>query len=107
MRYVAVAIGAMLAGLSPAHAGEIKLDSAIEHVVVYPEGASITRRAAFTVPAGTSVLLLDNLPAELATDSLRVEGQSSAAVTIGSVEIACGRRRCDGGPETPGAHGRN
>jgi uncharacterized protein (TIGR02231 family) len=70
---------------APASAAEIRPSSEISSVTVYASGASILRTVPVELPAGPSIVILDNLPVETETDSITVDGSAGAAVEIGSV----------------------
>jgi uncharacterized protein (TIGR02231 family) len=70
---------------APAFAAEIRPSSEISSVTVYASGASVLRTVPVELPAGPSIVILDNLPLETETDSITVEGSAGAAVEIGSV----------------------
>jgi uncharacterized protein (TIGR02231 family) len=72
---------------TPAFAADIDIKSAIDAVTVYPDGATVTRRATAGLPAGASTIVFKGLPAALDPASLRVTGQGSAQFAIGSVEV--------------------
>jgi uncharacterized protein (TIGR02231 family) len=76
----------ILAGAMPALAGEIDVRSSVDAVTVYPDGATVTRLIAVDLPAGDTTLIARDFPPGLDPSSLRVEGQSAAAVTIGSID---------------------
>jgi uncharacterized protein (TIGR02231 family) len=78
---------ALLAGVSPLFAADIPAQSRIDGVVVYPGVAAITRIVEVEVPAGQHVVVVSGLPQMLDPNSLRVEGVSSGALQIGSVEM--------------------
>ncbi|HVY21464.1 MAG TPA: mucoidy inhibitor MuiA family protein [Bauldia sp.] len=67
-------------------AGELKAASRIDSVTVYPSGATVARIADVALPAGPTTLVLDDLPAELEADSLKVEGPGAQPFAIASVE---------------------
>lgn len=75
----------MLAG--PVLAADLDLATRIERVTVFPDAAQVTRLAAIELPAGPSTLTLRGLPASLDPSSLRVEGEGSAGLTIGAVDV--------------------
>ncbi|MFV2061289.1 MAG: mucoidy inhibitor MuiA family protein [Gammaproteobacteria bacterium] len=58
----------------------------IDEVTVYPRNAMVTRMANLQLSVGDHIIVLDNLPANIHDKSLRVSGQGSAKVLIGSVE---------------------
>jgi len=76
----------IFAGVGPALSAEINVDSAIEAVTVYPDGATVTRLIAVDLPAGDTTLIARDFPPGLDPASLRVEGESAAAVTIGAID---------------------
>jgi uncharacterized protein (TIGR02231 family) len=79
-------LGALVAAVAPASADDLKVPSAIAAVTVYPAGATVVRTANATLPAGPSVVLVDDLPMELDADSLKVEGTADHPIAIASVE---------------------
>ncbi len=85
MRIAALAAVA-LALSHAAWAADIEVASKVDAVTVYPDGASVTRKAAVDLPAGASTLVLRGLPATIDPASLRVAGEGSVAFGIGSVE---------------------
>lgn len=80
----AAAVACALAG--PSWAAEIEAASKVDTVTVYPDGASVTRRAMVDLPTGASTIVLKGLPATIDPASLRVAGQATASLSIGSVE---------------------
>jgi uncharacterized protein (TIGR02231 family) len=87
MRAIAAAAIAVVVSFSPsARAADIEAASLVDRVMVYPDGASVTRRASVELPAGASTVVLRGLPATVAPASIRVVGEGSAAFAIGSVE---------------------
>jgi len=70
----------------PALAADIDAASAIDAVLVYPDGASVTRVINVDLPAGESALMVRDFPLALDTSSLRVEGEAGARLTIGPVD---------------------
>src|SRR5690606_25043125 len=51
-----------------AFAADLPIESRITAVTVHPQGAAIQREAGFSVPAGVSVLVVDDLPTDMAPD---------------------------------------
>lgn len=76
---------AMLATL-PAFAAEITTQSTIDAATVFPEGATITRSAAFSADAGRHQIIIDDLPMSFDANSLRVTGNGTATFRIVSVD---------------------
>ncbi len=77
---------AVLLAAAPSHAADIKAVSSIAGVTVFPNGAEITRTADVSAPAGSSVLIIQDLPANIDTESVRVEGEMTGGVEINSVD---------------------
>jgi uncharacterized protein (TIGR02231 family) len=86
MKILALSLAVVAASTAPVLAGDLAIESRITAVTVHPQSAAIQREAGFSVPAGVSVLVVDDLPADMAPDSLRVEGLAAGGVTIRSVE---------------------
>lgn len=86
MKILALSLAALAACSANAYAADIPLASRITAVTVHPQSAAVLREAAFSVPPGVSVLVVDDLPADMAPDSLRVEGLAAGGLTIRSVE---------------------
>ncbi|HJQ58312.1 MAG TPA: mucoidy inhibitor MuiA family protein, partial [Vineibacter sp.] len=86
MRGIALVL-ALVAFVVPAHAADVVAPSRVEAVTVYPDGASVTRRASVELPAGPSTIVLKGLPPTIDPASLRVAGEGTARLAIGSVEI--------------------
>jgi uncharacterized protein (TIGR02231 family) len=76
----------IFAGVGPTLCAEMNVDSAIEAVTVYPDGATVTRLITVDLPAGDTTLIARDFPPGLDPASLRVEGESAAAVTIGAID---------------------
>ncbi|MBB4303033.1 uncharacterized protein (TIGR02231 family) [Rhodobium orientis] len=71
----------------PAWAADVTAPSRIAQVEVYPDGATVAREATAAVPAGESVIVLENLPLSLDPDSVRVEAEATAGLEIVSVDM--------------------
>jgi|SoiMethySBSTD1v2_1073268.scaffolds.fasta_scaffold70544_2 uncharacterized protein (TIGR02231 family) len=84
--YLPVACVLILAGAAPALAAEMDVPSAIDAVTVYPDGATVTRLITVDLPAGDTTLIARDFPPGLDPASLRVEGESGAALTIGAID---------------------
>ncbi|MBY5972599.1 DUF4139 domain-containing protein [Ferrimonas balearica] len=76
----ALALAAALAG-SAAMADSFDADSAVTEAVLYPQGATLTREAAFELPAGRHTLVLTDMPL-IELDSLRLAAEG---LTIGTL----------------------
>jgi len=71
---------------APAFAAIIESDSAIDAAIVFTEGATITRTAAFTADAGRHQIVIDDLPLNFDANSLRVTGAADTTFRIVSVD---------------------
>lgn len=69
-----------------ARAGEIDAPSAVDAVIVYPDGASVTRVITLDLPPGDNTLVTKDFPLTLDPSSLRVEGEAGARLTIGAID---------------------
>lgn len=78
----------LLLAIGSAAADDLKLPSKIDAVTVYPLGATVVRTASITLPAGPSIVVLDDLPLELEADSLKVDGSADQVLAIASVETS-------------------
>jgi uncharacterized protein (TIGR02231 family) len=70
-----------------AGAAELEARSTIDSVIVYPDGAAVTRVIRADLPGGDSVLLARDFPPGLDPASLRVEGQGGAKLVIGAIDV--------------------
>ncbi len=86
LRQISLCMLLVLSGFS--HATTLDVPSNIQAVTVYPDSARITRHATVKLAAGESRLLLNGLPLQLQTESLRISGHSSSPVTLGSVNLS-------------------
>ncbi|MBS0534367.1 MAG: mucoidy inhibitor MuiA family protein [Proteobacteria bacterium] len=83
---VVVAVAAYLAG--PAAAAEIDGNSRIDSVIVYPDGATVTRIVTADAAAGDNTIVLRDFPVSLDPASLRIEGEGAGKLTIGAIDVA-------------------
>ena len=74
--------------LTTANAAELRTDSTITKVTVYPGSAKITRVSKVDLAAGDNVIIINNLPLSLNESSLRVSGEGEGAIKLGSVELS-------------------
>ncbi|MGO4716443.1 mucoidy inhibitor MuiA family protein [Bradyrhizobium sp. 2TAF24] len=88
MRITALALLSAAAPLAAgaAHAADIDAASRIDSVVVFPDGAIVSRQAELTLPPGASTVLIKGLPAVLDPASVRVEATADGELAIGAVE---------------------
>lgn len=73
-------------GVSAALADEINGQSRISSVMVFPNGAQVTRVISVDLPAGKHQLSVKDLPSDLQARSLRIEGAGDGPIEIGSVD---------------------
>ncbi len=73
--------------LVPAFADELTFASTVDAVTVFPRGAEVERIAKGTLKAGSHTVLVENLPANVSPDSVRVSGLSDADISISSVDV--------------------
>lgn len=69
-----------------AHGADIPAASAIDGVIVFPQGAEVRRVTKVKVPAGAHTLVIPDLPAQAQAASIRVEGKATGRLEIGSVD---------------------
>ena len=80
-----IAMSALLTSF--AQAAEIKTDSTIKAVTIYPDSAKIVRVSTIKLEAGEHDVIINNLPINLNESSLRVSGESQGSISLGSVEL--------------------
>lgn len=97
-RMALMALSGFAAAISPAVAADILVEAPIQAVTVYPQSATITREGTLVLPAGTNVLVLDNIPLGIDTSSIRVSGVGGATTQIQSVSVRRGEVDNDGDP---------
>ena len=66
MKIILTTAAALLAGASFAMAADLDVRSAIESVVVYPDGATVTRTIRVDLPRGDATLIARDFPLTLA-----------------------------------------
>jgi uncharacterized protein (TIGR02231 family) len=69
-----------------ARAASVEATSAVDAVIVYPDGASITRVVTVEIPGGDNTLVIKDFPPALDPLSLRVEGEADTKITIGAID---------------------
>ena len=67
-------------------AAEMPAAAPIKAVTVFPDRAEVTRVIEASLPAGATTLVIDDLPASLFPESVRVSGDGGRDIVIGSVE---------------------
>ena len=93
--HLPVACVLIFAGFGPLSAAELDVQSAVDAVTVYPDGATVTRLITVDLPQGDTTLIARDFPPGLDASSLRVEGETAARVTIGAIDARAPR------PERP------
>jgi uncharacterized protein (TIGR02231 family) len=83
---IALLIGACAIAAVPAAGAELETRSTIDSVIVYPDGAAVTRIIRVDLPAGDNVLRAQDFPPSLDPASLRVEGEGGARLVIGAID---------------------
>ena len=81
----------IFAGIVPLGAAELDVNSAIDAVTVYPDGATVTRLITVDLPQGDTTLIARDFPPSLDPASLRIEGETAARVTIGAIDARAPR----------------
>jgi uncharacterized protein (TIGR02231 family) len=81
----------IFAGFAPLSAAELDVNSAIDAVTIYPDGATVTRVITADLPQGDTTLIARDFPPGLDVSSLRVEGDAGARVTIGAIDARAPR----------------
>jgi len=71
MRAVTLALSLILVAAG-ARAGDLPVTSRVIAATVYPDGATVTREAAFSAPAGQHELIVTDLPRDTPLESVRV-----------------------------------
>lgn len=83
---IALIVSSAITVAMSAGAAELDVRSAIDSVIVYPDGAAVTRVIRADLPTGDSVLLARDFPPTLDPASLRVEGEGGARLVIGAID---------------------
>lgn len=81
-----VVVAAAVACATPAGAAELRPQSRVEKVVVFPSGAEVRRVAKLRLEPGEHDVILADLPEQAQQNSIRVEGRASGPMTLGSVD---------------------
>ena len=86
------------AWVTAASAAQIEATGRVSHVILYPQGAQVTRRLDLTAPPGSHEVILPGLPEGIDPDSLRIAAEGAR---IGSVSLQQGRALPDESPDSP------
>lgn len=84
--FTLISLGAVIT-LATARAADLETTSSVDHITIFPGSAKVTRTARVNVPAGQNNIEITDLPLNLIQTSLRVNGQSDANVSLGSVTL--------------------
>jgi uncharacterized protein (TIGR02231 family) len=76
----------ILVPCSTVFAADLPATAPIKAVTVFPDRAEVTRVIEAVLPAGATTLVIDDLPASLFPESVRVSGEGGKDIVIGSVE---------------------
>ncbi len=76
----------ILVPCSSLFAADLPATAPIRAVTVFPDRAEVTRVIEAALPAGATTLVIDDLPASLFPESVRVSGDGGKDIVIGSVE---------------------
>src|SRR5262245_45175001 len=85
MRSIAATMALLVMG-HEVWAADIQATSAVDAVMVFPQGAEVRRVAKVRIPQGAHTVVLPDLPAQAQPPSIRVEGKASGRLEIGSVD---------------------
>jgi hypothetical protein len=85
-RLSAACLAMVLSCPTALQAGVIESAAPISAVTVYPDRAEVTRLIESEVPAGATTIVITGLPLDLMPDSVRVSGEASGTLLIGSIE---------------------
>lgn len=77
---------AFVVPVAPVQADEVALTSRISGVTVFPSGAEVSRVGSINLQQGQHTLIVNDLPAETVTDSIRVSATATGGLEIGSVD---------------------
>ncbi len=86
MKILSLAFLATTAMVLPALANEFRPVSKIDAVTVFPTGADVTRVAELNLTPGDHQLIIENLPGDIDTKSIRVAGEGGEGIEIASVD---------------------
>jgi uncharacterized protein (TIGR02231 family) len=81
--FLLFAFSLFISGL--AYAEEFKTESDLISATVYSNRATLVRRVELDVPKGDHTLIINKLPTDLITDSLRAEGAAKQPIILGAL----------------------
>ncbi|TRW98856.1 mucoidy inhibitor MuiA family protein [Paracoccus sp. M683] len=79
-------------------ADRIDMPAPVSSVILYPQGASVTRTLQLSAPAGQHDLVIPGLPVGTDPAALRIQAEN---LTLGSVQLQSARALPDHAPESP------
>lgn len=71
---------------APVQADDVAFSSRITAVTVFPSGAEISRVGSLKIAQGKHTLVINDLPANTVTDSIRIKAVATGGLEIGSVD---------------------
>ena len=84
MRFIAGLVLVLWA--SPLAAAVLPASSSVEGVTVFPSGAEVRRIVRLELVAGEHTVIIDDLPQQAVSNSIRVEGKATGKLEIGAVD---------------------
>ncbi len=87
IRFLMIAIGALSLVSIHAYAADLKADSRITRVTLYPDSALVTRTAGLAVDRGGQQVLFADIIPQIDESSLKVSGSGTAQVKILGAEV--------------------
>ena len=98
-RCVLVSLAVWLGSAHALFATEVEATSKIDTVIVYPDGATITRVMRVDLAKGDATILARDFPTTLDPSSLRVAGSASVRLVVGSIDARLPRPQPAARPE--------
>lgn len=71
----------------PAWAGDLSVQTSPDSVTIYPSGARVLRKGQADLPAGPQTLVMEDLPAGLDPESLRLKMEGPKGTTVFEVKL--------------------
>ncbi|MDP9128582.1 MAG: mucoidy inhibitor MuiA family protein [Pseudomonadota bacterium] len=78
---------ALLTLTNPAHSETLEATSHVASATIFSDRAIVTREAKLHIPAGTHTVSVGDMPAGFDEASIRVQGKSTAAIKLGTIEV--------------------
>ncbi len=86
MRTALATVTSLLLLSASAHAADVTAQSKVDAVTVFPAGAEVVRVGKVKLEQGEHVVIFNDVPAQAAPNSIRVEGRGTGKLEIGSVD---------------------